>query len=222
MKGMIAKDIRILLEQKSLMILGIICGMICLFTMKDPTFLIGYVTLIATSMGCVSCAYDEMNNGMAYLMTMPCTRTKYVVEKYIFAVATGIIGWAASMVLSLIYLFVNHINDTYLILGESAGLIAVILIIPSFMVPVVLKFGHARSRIMIYIVIGIIFAVSGLMSLTHLTSITIVKDGITFSLVDYSITLLPTTIVAIGLTLSIIIFIASLLISIGIVKRKEF
>jgi len=222
MKGMIAKDIRILLEQKSLMILGIICGMICLFTMKDPTFLIGYVTLIATSMGCVSCAYDEMNNGMAYLMTMPCTRTKYVVEKYIFAVATGIIGWAASMVLSLIYLFVNHINDTYLILGESAGLIAVILIIPSFMVPVVLKFGHARSRIMIYIVIGIIFAVSGLMSLTHLTSITIVKDEITFSLVDYSITLLPTTIVAIGLTLSIIIFIASLLISIGIVKRKEF
>lgn len=222
MKGMIAKDIRILLEQKSLMILGIICGMICLFTMKDPTFLIGYVTLIATSMGCVSCAYDEMNNGMAYLMTMPCTRTKYVVEKYIFAVATGIIGWAASMVLSLIFLFVNHINDTYLILGESAGLIAVILIIPSFMVPVVLKFGHARSRIMIYIVIGIIFAVSGLMSLTHLTSITIVKDEITFSLVDYSITLLPTTIVAIGLTLSIIIFIASLLISIGIVKRKEF
>lgn len=222
MRGMIAKDIRILLEQKSLMILGIICGMICLFTMKDPTFLIGYVTLIATSMGCVSCAYDEMNNGMAYLMTMPCTRTKYVVEKYIFAVATGIIGWAASMVLSLIYLFVNHINDTYLILGESAGLIAVILIIPSFMVPVVLKFGHARSRIMIYIVIGIIFAVSGLMSLTHLTSITIVKDEITFSLVDYSITLLPTTIVAIGLTLSIIIFIASLLISIGIVKRKEF
>lgn len=222
MKGMIAKDIRILLEQKSLMILGIICGMICLFTMKDPTFLIGYVTLIATSMGCVSCAYDEMNNGMAYLMTMPCTRTKYVVEKYIFAVAIGIIGWAASMVLSLIYLFFNHINDTYLILGESAGLIAVILIIPSFMVPVVLKFGHARSRIMIYIVIGIIFAVSGLMSLTHLTSITIVKDEITFSLVDYSITLLPTTIVAIGLTLSIIIFIASLLISIGIVKRKEF
>ena len=222
MKGMIVKDIRILLEQKSLMILGFICGTICLLTMKDPSFLIGYVTLIATSMGCVSCAYDEMNNGMAYLMTMPCTRTKYVLEKYMFAVVTGLIGWAVSIVLALIYLFANHINDMYLIMNESAGLIAVILIIPSFMIPIVLKFGHARSRIMVYIIIGIIFAVSGVMSLTHLTSVTIIKDEIIINLADYSITLLPTTIFVVVLTLSIVIFITSLLISMGIMKKKEF
>lgn len=222
MKGMIVKDLRILLEQKSLMILGLICGIICLFTMKDPTFLIGYVTLIATSMGCVSCAYDEMNNGMAYLMTMPCSRTKYVIEKYLFAVAIGLIGWSLSIGLSFAYLFANHINETYLIMGESLGLLALVLTIPAVMIPMVLKFGPARSRIMIYILIGIIFAAAGVMSLTHLSSITVVKDEIVVYVIDYTITLIPRTLVLSALALAIIIFVTSMLISIGILKKKEY
>ena len=60
------------------------------------------------------------------------------------------------------------------------------------------------------------------MSLTHLSSITVVKDEIVVYVIDYTITLIPRTLVLSALALAIIIFVTSMLISIGILKKKEY
>ena len=222
MKGMIAKDLRILAEGKSLAILGKICGIVCLFTMKDPGFLIGYVTLIATSMGCMSCAYDEMNNGMAYLMTMPCSRTKYVLEKYIFAVVIGLIGWVLSMAVASIY----AVNSKEIVLTEmysgSLVFILLIFIIPGLMIPVVLQFGHARSRIIIYVLIGIMFAAGSLMALTNVASIAVSGDGYNINVLDYHTTIVKSGMILGGIIISVVIYAVSAITSLIIVNKKEY
>ncbi len=222
MKGMIAKDLRILAEGKSLAILGTICGIVCLFTMKDPGFLIGYVTLIATSMGCMSCAYDEMNNGMAYLMTMPCSRTKYVLEKYIFAVVVGLIGWVLSMAVASIY----AVNSKEIVLTEmysgSLVFILLIFIIPGLMIPVVLKFGHARSRIIIYVLIGIMFAAGSLMALNNVASVAVSSDGFNINVFDYHTTIVKSGMILGGIAISVVIYAVSAITSLIIVNKKEY
>ncbi len=222
MKGMIAKDIRILGESKSLALLGLVCGIVCLFTMRDTGFLVGYITLIAASMGCMSCAYDEMNNGMAYLLTMPCTRTKYVLEKYIFAVVVGGIGWLASVTFAIIYAV---IFDSFMIvptITNSFVFLIIALVIPSLMIPVVFQFGHARSRIMIYVIIGIMFAISGLLALTNVAEVTVVTNGVDVTIMRYHTVLLTSHIVGIGLAVSLVLYFASLFTSIVILNRKEY
>lgn len=222
MKGMIAKDLRILSEGKTLASLGVICGIVCLFTMKDPGFLIGYMTLIAASMGCMSCAYDEMNNGMAYLMTMPCSRLSYVLEKYIFAVCTGLAGLSVSLIIACIY---NLIFDKGIVIetfGNAFVFLILIFIIPAVMIPVVLLFGHARSRIIIYVLIGIMFAMAGLMSLTNLVAFSVISGGVTVTVWDYQATLFKSGLMVTGVVSSVLLFAVSMIISIIIMKKKEF
>lgn len=222
MKGMIAKDIRILSESKSLAVLGLICGIVCLFTMKDPGFLVGYITLITASMGCMSCAYDEMNNGMAYLLTMPCTRTKYVLEKYIFSVVVGGTGWFTGVLASLVYTVIFDRTIIISTITNSLVFLIIALIIPALMIPVVLQFGHARSRIMIYVIIGIMFAISGLLALTNVASISIVTEGVDVTILNFHKVLLTSHIVGIGLAFSFVLYFASLFTSLIILNKKEF
>ena len=222
MKGMIAKDLRILAEGKTLAILGAVCGLICLFTMKDPGFLIGYVTLIATSMGCMSCAYDEMNNGMAYLMTMPCSRTKYVLEKYIFSICVGGIGLVSSLIVASIYALATKNVILTDMLENSLVFTFLIFLIPALMIPVVLQFGHARSRIIIYVLIGIMFAVGGLMALTNFASVSISTEGMSLDIFDFHATVFKGGLIIGGIAISLVIYIISMIIGLVIVNKKEY
>ena len=56
MKGLLVKDLRIAAEQKTLLALMLFCALICLFTMRDPTFVIGYMCLICATLGSTTCA----------------------------------------------------------------------------------------------------------------------------------------------------------------------
>ena len=72
------------------------------FAMDDSSFVVGWVTMIAviTALGTIS--YDEYDNCMPFLMTLPVTRKGYALEKYLFTMICSVIFWIISVVIVII------------------------------------------------------------------------------------------------------------------------
>ena len=224
MKGLLVKDIKLAWEQKALLGIMIVCALVCLFTMKDPTFIIGYMSLICSTLGSTTCAYDEMNNGMAFIMTLPFSREKYIVEKYLFSVLAGLAGWCISTVAALIFMVVlrKPVNGEFM----SAVLLFLvpIFLVPGLMIPIIMKFGHARSRIVFFVIMGVIFAIGGITSMLGSFDITIAAfdqglETFTFGIeksIPYNL------IVSVSLIVSFLVYLVSLFLGIMIIKKKEY
>lgn len=93
MKGLLTKDIHLLLRQKQLLLMMAL--ILLLLSRNGLEFTLGYFILLSFALGNSTVGYDAEARGMLYLMTLPVSRKQYVVEKYMVtlipaAVATGI------------------------------------------------------------------------------------------------------------------------------------
>ena len=98
MKGLLIKDYKLMLGQKSFLGMAALMSVLYLAIYKDPTFAVVFITVMCTMFTVSTLSYDEYENGMAYLFTLPISRNTYVLEKYVFALvnstATGVIMYA--------------------------------------------------------------------------------------------------------------------------------
>ena len=223
MKGLLVKDLRITMEQKTLLGLMLLCALICLFTMRDPTFIIGYMCLICATLGSTTCAYDEMNKGMAFIMTLPFSRKVYVLEKYVFSLIMGFTAWVLSTVLATVCMIIlkKPIGPEYI--STVFMFLVPIFLIPGVMIPIILKFGHARSRIALFIIVGIVLAIGGILSLVGSVNIGIENYYFDANVVYGMIKVIDMGgIVAIISAVTISFFIASMFLSLALIKKKEY
>ena len=223
MKGLLVKDLRITMEQKTLLGLMLLCALICLFTMRDPTFIIGYMCLICATLGSTTCAYDEMNKGMAFIMTLPFSRKVYVLEKYVFSLIMGFTAWVLSTVLATVCMIIlkKPIGPEYI--STVFMFLVPIFLIPGVMIPIILKFGHARSRIALFIIVGIVLAIGGIFSLVGSVNIGIGNYYFDANAVYGMIKVIDMGgVVAIISAVTISFFIASMFISLALIKKKEY
>ena len=98
MKGLLIKDYKLMLGQKSFLGMAALMAVLYLAIYKDPTFAVVFITVMCTMFTISTLSYDEYENGMAYLFTLPISRNIYVLEKYAFAlvnsIVTGVIMYA--------------------------------------------------------------------------------------------------------------------------------
>ena len=84
MLGLIEKDLRLTLARKQTLIIFFIMALVMGLSMNG-SFIIGYLTMLATIIAVGTISYDEFDNGFAFLMTLPFDRRTYVREKYLFS-----------------------------------------------------------------------------------------------------------------------------------------
>ena len=139
MKGLLIKDYKLMLGQKSFLGMAALMAVLYLIIYKDPIVAVVFITVMCTMFTVSTLSYDEYENGMAYLFTLPISRNTYVLEKYAFAlvncIVTGVIkvrGLAISQ------------SDMY---SGLAGACFVSIIMISYMIPLYIKFGIEKSRI---------------------------------------------------------------------------
>ncbi|MCR4649957.1 MAG: ABC-2 transporter permease [Lachnospiraceae bacterium] len=225
MKGLIVKDLRLFLDQKVLIFIGLVCAFLCIFTLKDPSFIIGYLTIMASCMGAVTVAYDEMNNGRAYIFTLPYSREKYAVSKYVFAFGLGMVTLAATTVIGLVLNVIMKYDSIQNFLLGAAGFLIPVFLAPAVMIPISLKFGHARSRIVLFIVMGFVIAIVTGLSFFDGVAVSVVEEEevVQLDLFNrFSQSLNYLQIMTAGIIGSAVAFAASLALSIGIVKKMQF
>ena len=94
MKGLFVKDIELMKQQKQFFILVIVMGVILnLAGSGSSSFAAGYFTFVTAIFAITTISYDEFDNGLAFLMTLPVTRKQYVADtqqKQIYINASGI------------------------------------------------------------------------------------------------------------------------------------
>ena len=158
MKGFLVKDYRLLLAQRNLLIVLPI-GILFMFTNDTPVMGISYSLYVLTFLCTTLLSYDTFDNGMAYLLTLPGGRKNYVTEKYVFIFLNATIAaMLLSTIGSLLELSRGHgitaVQETYM---GTLMLYALALTFAFVILPLQLKFGPEKSRIVMLILFAIIF-----------------------------------------------------------------
>ena len=113
MKGLFVKDIELMKQQKQFFILVIVMGVILnLAGSGSVSFAIGYFTFVTAIFAITTISYDEFDNGLAFLMTLPVTRKQYVAEKYLLGAGLTAVAWGI------------EVTDAYYKLGSDRVKIA--------------------------------------------------------------------------------------------------
>lgn len=213
MRGLLIKDIQLMFQRRRTTgVLLIVCGFIC-FTM-EITFVLPYMMFLGSLLATSTLNYDDADNSYTYLLTFPVTRKQCAIEKYILAFGSGFVG----LIVALIILFIakltkmNEFTSVELIESITIGL-PLLFIYPTLMIPIHFKFGGEKSRLVIFVVVGIIAIVGFLQNKFC--------PGIFDNLVE-TIEANPSLIILVIIAVAVIAIIISILLSIRILQKKEF
>ena len=217
MKGLYIKDFKLMMNQKMFFIVIAAMAIFFAVTQTNIFFVISYATFIAAMFVISSISYDEFNNGLSYLMTLPTTRKKYVQEKYVFGCILLVIAWISTfLATTAFYLGKGELIllSDWLITCFMILLCAVIMM--QCVLPLQLKFGQNKGNIAMALIVGVAFAIGFVViSIVKLFDIDLTYLMYMISQIDL------VQMVAIMIGLVIIVGFISYRISLKIMYKKE-
>lgn len=160
MKGLVMKDIRLLLRQKTTLVVIVALGIFMSLNGGNPSFSLGYMMVISAMLVINTISYDYFENGMSFMFTLPVSRREYVLEKYLLAVLVELLVAVVAMAIQMAGLLLTGTADWTMFLGTGIGCMVSAMLILAMYIPVNLKFGPEKSRIALLILIGGIAAIS--------------------------------------------------------------
>ncbi len=156
MKGLLVKDFRFILGQKSSLLIAVGLGLYFLATGTDMSFAFIFTMMLACILATSSISYDNMDNGMSFMMTLPIQKKTYVVSKYILSVAVVLLLGAVVLLMAVIGSNMEMFKWT---LGDLKGALLVAgafaTVMMAVMIPVYIIFGAEKARIAIMAIYGI-------------------------------------------------------------------
>lgn len=159
MRGLLAKDIRMLLSQKQFFTVILVIAVVFSISGQELYFIVGYCTMMCTFFTISTLSYDEFNNGYQFLFTLPISRKGYVLSKYVFALLTGGGVW---IVVSLAVGILGSFRDSdFIMLAWMSGSLAIFAVSFVFLcvvLPLQLKFGSEKGRIVMIVISFSVFA----------------------------------------------------------------
>ncbi|MCI6063800.1 ABC-2 transporter permease [bacterium] len=214
MAGLLEKDIRLIWGNRQSLLLFFALAVVLGFS-QDGTFILGYFPFVIIILIINTIAYDELDNGFQFLMTLPINAKTYVREKYIFSFAGGIVSWLISATL---YFAAKIVHGTQLdVISELPVIVTflpIIILMAAFMIPMQIKFGVEKSRA---VVAGICGAIGACILIFAKFAGQNGKN--IFAFLDH---MNGWVIVGIGIVLTAVITAISYIISVKIMKKKEF
>lgn len=221
MKGLLIKDLKIIMNQKKFLIMYLFVAIVLSFSM-DSTFIVSYFPMVGVLLILSTITYDYQDDGFSFLMTLPINPGDYAVAKYVFSILGTICVWGFSVILQFAGL---HIQKTPYVLSTTlitdACILAMFMIIISIMIPIDIKYSTEKGRIVMFLIFGIVMGavIAGKGILEVISN----KLGITFfdgpnPFDSFSPALFAAALYAVCVfCLSI-----SMMISIRVMKKREF
>ncbi len=219
MKGLLIKDMKLMKNQKWVFVVLSTIGILNMFVNDIPSFAVGYMTVMAAMFSIATISYDDFDNGGAYLFTLPFDRKTYVIEKYVFGFLFTAVVWGAISVLTGVIVKLQGIDYA---LGEWAAVSLASMMLSDIFIclslPVEIKFGAEKGRIGSLIVLGIFFFLFYLL-LRMLDT----KGGVDpLEVLNRVLGLGRAVLVAGVCVFCIVLICASVFVSIGVIRKKEY
>lgn len=219
MKGLLKKDMELLKINGRVFGIAVLVALVYSLTGKmGAQFIMVYLTIMSAFLVLNTVSYDEAEKGMTFLMTLPVLRDTYVKEKYIFAAGLAFAGWLISLILSAFSVLRMGGPESW---GgwwsENLIYLALSLFMISFMLPIQIKFGTESGRIILAVILLCIFLlILGAVSL--MDSWKIALERAFKGLEDMG----TGAWIFMGILLTGVCWLLSCMISIGIMKKKEY
>ena len=222
MKGLLVKDFNILLLQKKFLGIVLMISVIMFMTMEDPSFLIGYITVMCGIVTVGTINYDDLDNGNTFLFTMPITRKVYVLEKYVLVVLVSGCAWLAAT-LSSVMISATKIDGFNIGEGIAVAVLTYVacMLLEFIMIPIQLKYGGERSKVVIVATVGIVVAIGYFWNLFFKKLegiISVDVEGLLNTI--NSLGLNGLVVVAVGASVAVMLI--SMFISAKIMEKKQF
>lgn len=218
MAGLFEKDIRLFLKRKnSIIMVTIISIFMALSNNAASLFILTYFPVLITMIAVSTIAYDEMDNGYRFIMTLPVNEKIYVLEKYVFFICSALLSWIVCVI--GYYVFNIMIHNT-IISGTKAvsvmsGYAVSVIILMSVLVPLQLKFGAEKSRVVFACFFGAVVGICAVVS-------KIGGSGVIKSVFAWFDSMGNTAIIIGEIILLTVMLTGSFFISLGIMRKKEF
>ena len=217
MKGLLIKDFKLMLMQKNFFIIIIVVACLISISSQDPTFMIGFITLILSLFTVSTISYDEFDNGYPFLLTLPFSRKTYVLEKYVYGLILGTGAWIVSVMICSLMLIVQGKPVTSDMLIGAFVILPMFLVIESLMIPVHLRFGGEKGRYALIACVGVLvvigFVVMKIVEIFHIDVLPLILA------ID---ALGPVMFMVILLMIGFLIMLVSLKVGLSIMNKKEF
>lgn len=164
MMGLLEKDLRLILIRKSTLVIYLVIGIV--FTWQFSGSVSGaYLTMMATMLALSTLSYDDSDNCMQFLLTLPCTRKQYVIEKYLFVYGFSFIAGLVGIIIILVANLINRTPvETDLLIEAMASELPILVITGGITIPLYLKYGAEKTRIVLMALIGIAFILGYMLS----------------------------------------------------------
>lgn len=155
MKGLLIKDLLLTKKQWKFLLLIFVISIFLMMTNSGYIFVINYILFLLAMQAVGTMAYDEYENGYPYLLTMPVSRKTYVREKYLLAAlyAGGGIVLAYGLVRGMSFVRETQIDTKELWVSLLASLM-VLCVYDAVLIPIRLKYGVERSKIVSWLIFG--------------------------------------------------------------------
>ena len=122
----------------------------------NPVFVISYTPMLCVFVALSTITYDMFDNGAAFLFSLPFSRKDYVREKYIFSGLITLTAWGISVLVAVGYSVVKG-EDWKELLMTAGVLLVMAILLMGVSVPLQLKFGAEKSRVVVILVMAVMF-----------------------------------------------------------------
>ena len=204
-------------NQKSYFLFIVTLGIIISIALGSATFVVGYIILVFGLSALNTISYDEMDNGYAFLFTLPISRADYVKEKYVYGILSSFLATFFAIVIGIgANLFMTHMEITDIILTGIFSFLTVLIFL-AINIPVRFRFSSDKARFVVISIMGIFLGTivylcsSGILSGNEVTIALSILSGLTVTL------RVLVAFVVIFLMLTISYFI-----SVYIMRKKDF
>lgn len=159
MKGLLIKDLK-LIKTRGLFILFAVAAFVILqLGAGNGEMGVGLTTLMFSMFSITSITYDEYENGMPFLFTLPITRKEYVREKYVLGFGLITAVWVVMNVVCFGYEYTVQADFAYVFpqkLGVTVTYLFAVYFMIAFEIAMKLKFAERSglATILIMAVMG--------------------------------------------------------------------
>ena len=218
MKGLLIKDFQLMKNNAVFILLIIFISIACAAGLKNPIFAMGYATALISIFSVNTIAYDEYDNGMPHLFSLPISKKIYVQEKYVFAILISAIGLTIAAVISVMMsVFLGEYYESKEWIGIISSALFVVIVIQIVIMPVRMKFDSEKHKMAVLIVFGAIAAAGGVIFWVAETcgiDIEAILDGLLFEKAWVSF--------AVVLLLGAVLMYISYRVSVRCMEKREF
>lgn len=218
MKGMFIKDLCIMKQQVRFFVLIVFLAVLLAANGPGVSVFLSYIMFVFSIFTLSTISYDEADNGMTYLLTLPVTRKQYVLEKYVFGIF--LIGCSAVISFLLIptgLMFRKETLNLQELIFTASVTVGIVLVFLAMTFPVQFKFGAEKGRIMMFIVFAVIMlAVAGVEKLMKMNGTDLEQSLNGLINAEFGMA------AVIPVVLGLLLYGASVPVSVRILEKKEY